>query len=81
MLQQEKVENVVIESDFNFEQNFQKICKDLKPTAAFDALGGNWIDKFIDVLPTNSKIYTYGTLSGQNLKFDSMKLIFKNIKI
>ncbi|MEZ5082543.1 MAG: zinc-binding dehydrogenase [Bacteroidales bacterium] len=66
----------------SFETNLQELCKDLTPTLAFDAVGGNITGQMLNAMPENSQVVVYGGLSGEKVSMvDVMGIIFNKKSI
>lgn len=65
-----------------FDTDFSDLINTLKPTMAFDAVGGEMTGLFINGLPSSSAIVLYGGLAGGSLNgIDPMEIIFKDKKL
>lgn len=65
-----------------FEDNLKKLCRDLSPTLAFDAVGGSLTGLMLNAMPENSEVVVYGGLSGENISsIDVMGIIFNKKSI
>lgn len=61
----------------NFEDCIRKFADLLKPTMAFDAVGGDQSGLLLNVMPEDSELVLYGGLSGADFnKLDVMGIIF-----
>lgn len=56
--------NVVVQDDSNFKIHLNEISQKLEVTAIFDGVGGEVLNKIIDVIPNNATIYSYGYLGN-----------------
>jgi len=57
--------NIVAQSDTDFKLHLKEMAQKLGTTAIFDGVGGEILNKIVDLLPFNSTIYCYGYLGGQ----------------
>jgi len=74
--------NIAVQTDADFTQQLKQMAQDLKTTAIFDGIGGEILNKIIDVLPNNSTIYSYGYMGDQvPLTFHTSTLSLKNLTI
>ena len=65
-----------------FSTDFSDLVNTLKPTMAFDAVGGEMTGLFIKSLPSSSSIILYGGLAGGSLSgIDPLEIIFKGKKL
>jgi len=73
-------ENYVLNSgDEKFEVQLKQLCKELNPTFAFDAVGGEMTAPLFNAMPSNSNIVVYGGLSGNAISgLNTMDLIFND---
>lgn len=65
MLFNEGAKNVLIETDEDFDKQLMDICNKLKPTVAFDAVGGVLSGKMHNALAPHSDLIVYGGLSNK----------------
>jgi len=56
--------NVIVQNTPDFTQQVQTMAQQLGTTAIFDGVGGEVLNKILEVLPNNSTVYTYGYLGG-----------------
>ena len=71
--------NVLATSDPEFVEKLKILCDELKPTVAFDAVGGELSGIMFNSLENDSELVVYGGLSNKSASgFDVMDLIFKN---
>lgn len=71
--------HVLIETDEDFNEKLQKIASLLKPTVAFDAVGGAVSGMMINALDADSELVVYGGLSGKPMSdVNLMGIIFDN---
>lgn len=78
-LKNEEEKYVLNSSDEKFEEDFKQLCKELNPTFAFDAVGGEQTAQLFNAMPSNSNVVVYGGLSGNAISgIDTMDLIFKD---
>ncbi len=54
--------NIVVQSEADFGRQLQELSLSLSATAIFDGVGGEVLNKIIEVIPNNSTIYSYGYL-------------------
>ena len=54
--------HIAVQDDPAFRQQVQDLSKELSATAVFDGVGGEVLNKIIEVLPNNAVIYSYGYL-------------------
>lgn len=54
--------HIVVQNDPAFRQQVQEFSKELSATAIFDGVGGEVLNKIIEVIPNNAAIYLYGYL-------------------
>lgn len=59
--------NVIVQNHNDFKLQLKDIAHQLEATAIFDGVGGETLNKMIDVIPNYSTIYTYGYLGGGTL--------------
>lgn len=75
----EGAKNVLVETDENFDQQLIELCNNLKPTVAFDAVGGSLSGKIYNSLAPHSDMIIYGGLSNKPMSdFSVMDTIFKD---
>ena len=55
---------VLSQNDPDFDIEFKRLAEDLKATAVFDGVGGDFINRLINILPSDSTVYAYGFLGG-----------------
>jgi NADPH:quinone reductase len=55
-------QHIVVQTDPDFQQQLQELSKNLSATAVFDGVGGEVLNKIIEVVPNNAVIYLYGYL-------------------
>lgn len=65
MLISEGAKHVLIETDEGFDDELIEICNKLKPTVAFDAVGGELSGKMYNALAPHSDLVVYGGLSNK----------------
>jgi len=53
--------------DKNFEEELKKIANEISATICFESIGGELTGKVFSAMPDNSKMYTYGALSGDTI--------------
>ena len=54
--------HIAVQNDPAFRQQVQEFSKELSATAIFDGVGGEVLNKIIEVIPNNAAIYLYGYL-------------------
>ena len=54
--------HIAVQDDPAFRQQVQELSKELSATAVFDGVGGEVLNKIIEVVPNNAAIYSYGYL-------------------
>jgi NADPH:quinone reductase len=54
--------HIAVQDDPTFRQQVQEFSKELSATAVFDGVGGEVLNKIIEVVPNNAVIYSYGFL-------------------
>jgi NADPH2:quinone reductase len=59
--------NVIAQNDADFQIRLKETAHKLEATAVFDGVGGETLNKIIDILPNYSTIFTYGYLGGNSL--------------
>jgi NADPH:quinone reductase-like Zn-dependent oxidoreductase len=73
---------VLDSSDDNFQNKLEAVCKKLKPSFAFDAVGGEMTAQLFYTMPAQSQVVVYGGLSGNAISgIDTMEVIFKGKKL
>jgi NADPH:quinone reductase-like Zn-dependent oxidoreductase len=73
---------VLDSSDENFQNNLKAICKKMRPSIAFDAVGGEMTAQLFNAMPGQSQVVVYGGLSGNTISgIDAMEVIFKGKKL
>ncbi len=79
MLVAEGAKHVFIETDEDFDKQLKNICGKLKPTVAFDAVGGTLSGKMFNALAPHSDLVVYGGLSNKPmLELSIMDTIFND---
>jgi NADPH2:quinone reductase len=74
--------NIVVQNDPAFKQQLQAMAQKEETTAIFDGVGGEILNKIIDLIPNNSTIYSYGYLGGETpLTINTRVLTSKGISI
>lgn len=53
--------------DSNFDQDFESKAKSLGVSVFFECVGGEDGNRLVKLLPNNTKVYTYGELSGEKI--------------
>ena len=77
LLMDEGAEIVLIETDEGFDEKLQETANKLKPTVAFDAVGGALSGKMYNALAPHSDLVVYGGLSNKPMSdLDVMGAIF-----
>ncbi len=56
--------HIVAQDDTDFKTQLKDMAQQLSATAVFDGVGGEVLNKIIDVVPIGSTIYAYGFLGG-----------------
>jgi len=78
LLKSQGSRHVLYENSENFENELFEISSKLKPTTAFDAVGGELSGKIFNAMNGPSELVVYGSLSGKKLaEIGFMDLIFK----
>ncbi|WP_216848944.1 zinc-binding dehydrogenase [Pedobacter sp. L105] len=54
--------NIAVQDDYDFAQHLKEMSQKAETTAVFDGVGGEVLNKIIEVIPNNSTIYSYGYL-------------------
>jgi len=79
LLMDEGAEIVLTETDEDFDEKLQEIANKLKPTVAFDAVGGTLSGKMYNALAPHSDLVVYGGLSNKPMSdLDVMGAIFND---
>ncbi len=79
MLIAEGAKNVLIETDEDFDNQLKDICNKLKPTVAFDAVGGILSGRMYNALAPHSDLIVYGGLSSKPMmELSVMDTIFSD---
>jgi NADPH:quinone reductase-like Zn-dependent oxidoreductase len=65
----------------DFPVKFKEWCDQMHATLVFDAVGGELVNRVLDLLPANSTIMLYGNLSGEKIEFLPTQLVRENKKI
>ncbi len=75
-------ENILVQSDPDFDQQLTNLAISLSATAVFDGIGGQILNRLLPVIPRNSVIYSYGFI-GDNIPFSfhTSLLAVKNVII
>ena len=58
------LEHILVTSDADFDERFERLAAELKSTAVFDGAGGDLIGRIAPRLPRNSTVWFYGFLGG-----------------
>jgi len=61
-------QNVLDQNDSDFEMKLQETINDLKPTVAFDCIGGHMSGLLLKCLPKYSMLVNYGSLGSKTLE-------------
>jgi NADPH:quinone reductase len=78
LLKKQGCRHVLYENSEEFEKELVEITSELKPTTAFDAVGGELSGKIFNAMNGPSELVVYGSLSGKKLsEIGFMDLIFK----
>ena len=78
-------ENILIQSDDNFDHQIETLSQELNATAVFDGVGGSILTHIIPLLPPRSTTYSYGflgTYSGDDVvNFQTLTIFDKTIRL
>ena len=75
-------QNIVVQSDPDFNPHLANIAQTLNATAIFDGIGGDILNKILTLIPRNSVIYSYGYVGDAvPFTFHTSILALKNITI
>jgi len=78
-------ENILVQSDEDFDEQFESLSQELNATAVFDGVGGALLGRIIPLLPYESTTYSYGFLASYSsddvVKTYTHILFGKNIKL
>jgi NADPH:quinone reductase len=74
-------ENIIVQANSDFKQQLKESSQQLATTAIFDGVGGEILNKIIDMLPFNSTIYSYGYLGGTTPLTIHTSILMKGITI
>lgn len=78
MLKSQGCRHVLYENSEDFDKELLEISSKLKPTTAFDAVGGELSGKIFNMMSGSAELVVYGSLSGKRLaEIGFMDLIFK----
>ncbi len=72
---------VVVQNDDHFKQQLNEQSKQAGTTAIFDGVGGEVLNKIIDVLPNGATIYSYGYLGGKTPLTIHTSILMRGITI
>ena len=81
MLADEGAKYVLLETDEDFDKQLNQLCLKLKPTVAFDAVGGALSGKMYNALMPHSDLVVYGGLSNKPMSELSVMGAIFNDKI
>lgn len=73
--------NIIVQTDNDFKQQLKELSHQQATTAIFDGVGGEILNRIVDVLPFNSTIYSYGYLGGKTPFSFHTSLLMKGITI
>jgi NADPH:quinone reductase-like Zn-dependent oxidoreductase len=77
MLRNEGAKYVLVETEDGFQENLKTLCRQLKATTAFDAVGGALTGMMFNAMPGDSELIVYGGLSNKPASgLDTLPLIF-----
>jgi NADPH:quinone reductase len=74
-------ENVLNSSDPRFDRELLVLSKKLNATVCLDAVAGEVAGKVLTLMPTDSKMISYGALSEQAIPVNAGVLLFQNKKM
>lgn len=78
-LENQGAKNVLSTDDADFDDKLKIICDELKPTVAFDAVGGELSGMMFNALDNDSELVVYGGLSNKPIaNINVMDVIFNN---
>lgn len=80
-LEQLGAENIVVQDNPEFKNQFKDLAQRLSATAIYDGVGGEILNKIIDVLPINSTVYAYGYLGGKTPLTIHTSLLMKGLTL
>lgn len=82
LLQELGTEHILNSSDPDYAEQLQAICRQLKVTAAFDAVAGPATGELFNAIRRGGTVYTYGALSNKaSSDLDPGGLIFRDKRI
>jgi len=55
---------ILSQSDPDFDIEVKRLAEELRATAVFDGVGGDLINKLVNIIPSGSTVYAYGFLGG-----------------
>ncbi len=73
--------NVLCTNDPDFGDKLNVLCRDLRPTIAFDAVAGDMTERLLRALPRGGKVVVYGSLSLKNCRITPGRFIFEKKSI
>lgn len=73
--------HVLNSSDVDFDTQLKALCRELKPTVAFDAVAGDMPGRILRVMPRHSVVYVYGALSLAPVQVHPGDLIFRDQRV
>ena len=75
-----ELEHVLVTSDTDFDEAFERLAAELGATAVFDGVGGDLVSRIAPRLPRNSTVWFYGFLGGASpVSVPSMIYMAKNL--
>ena len=73
--------HVLNSSSAGFEERFRSWCSEMNATLVFDAVGGEFVNIALPLLPPGSTIIVYGNLSRKPVEFMPPLLVRENKKV
>jgi NADPH:quinone reductase-like Zn-dependent oxidoreductase len=67
LLREHGAEIVLNSSDEGFDEEFEKLARELNATVCFEAIAGDMPGRIIKLMPPRSIVHVYGALSGQHV--------------
>jgi NADPH:quinone reductase len=85
-LQEIGARHILLQGSNSFHEDLQALCKELKPTLFYDAVGGPITAEVMDAMPENSEAVVFGYLEENAAHphggfFPTQSVIYKNQKI
>jgi len=75
-------QNIVAQSDVDFNEHLTDMAQALNATAVFDGIGGDILNKILTLIARNSVIYSYGYIGDAvPFSFHTSTLALKNVTI